>query len=70
VRIFHEAAVGKPLLDQALTLFRRQAGDVNVVDQRQVNLAFAADSSLGREFRNVVDPYFNQVSRFEPQRRT
>src|SRR5262245_2649014 len=68
VRIFEKPAIGVTFLDQSLCFLQSQPGNMYVVHQRQVNVAAAADSRLGRKLGHVVNAEFNQIADAEPKR--
>ena len=62
MRSADESAILQPLRNQRLSFFLRETIDVNVIDQRQVNIARIADSHFARQLRNVVHAHLNQVA--------
>ncbi len=62
MRTANKAAIGQPLLNQGLRFLQRQSFHVDVVDERQIDVAGIADARLRGQFRHVVDAHFDQIA--------
>jgi hypothetical protein len=51
----HKASVLEPLLNQLLGFIGSQVGNVNIIDQRKVNVSRTTDSRLGSEIGHSVN---------------
>jgi hypothetical protein len=54
VRVVDEAAIGEAFLDHALPFLGRQTAEVDIVDERQIDVAAVVDASLLGKLWNAV----------------
>src|ERR1035437_5731012 len=62
VRAADKASILQPLLDQPLRFIRRQAGDMNIVNQGKVNVSGTTDARLGRKIRHSEHTDLDQIA--------
>ena len=62
VRATDKASVLQPLLDQFLRFVSRQVGNVNIVNQRQVDVSGTGDARLGREIGHSEHSDLDQIA--------
>ena len=67
MRAIQKPTVREPLLNNRLGLFDGKSGNMDVIDQRKVNVSIVAHTSFGRELRNVIDAEFQQIAGSQPQ---
>ncbi len=62
VRAADKASILQPLLDQLLRFIGGQVGDVNIINQRKINISGAADARLGGEIGHSEHTDFDQIA--------
>ncbi len=62
VRAADKASIFQPLLDQRLCFIGSQAGNVNIVDQRKVDVSGTTDARLEREFGHSEHINLDQIA--------
>ena len=68
MRVLNEPSLVEPFLNYRFRVVDGQPGHVNIVHQREVNIAGATHARLGVEFWNVVNPHLDQIAGAQAER--
>ena len=68
MRVLNEPSLIEPFLNYRFSVVDGQPGHVNIVHQREVNIAGATHARLGVELRNVVNADLDQIATTKSER--